>query len=296
MKKSILATVCTCLLLPAVASADNNMRDYVAAPPDTLLSLLYHYHITGDTLNTNGKKAADVDFAEELSLVREVYYFNVGSWLANAQVIVPFGHASLEAAGADQSSSGVGDIILLGTVWFVNRPATKTYLAFSPYFFLPTGEYDNRQSLNMGANRWGFREEFNFTKGFEVIPNHTAYFEVTVGEDFFTTNHDYLGGQDLSQDPIFNLESHLSYDLLKDWAVSFDYYGHWGGSSDLVGRKVDNSDVNSQTIGGTLAYNFAPGWQALLQYRQDVKNENGIDAEVIQARLCYATDFGKLFH
>ena len=65
---------------------------------------------------------------------------------------------------------------------------------------------------------------------------------------------------------------------------------------ELVGRKLDDSEVNSQTLGGTLAYNFAPGWQILLQYREDVKNENGIDAEVIQARLFYATDFGKLFH
>ena len=103
-------------------------------PPDTLL---YYYHITGNTLYVAGEKAGEVDFAEELSLWREVYYFNVGSLLANAQVIVPFGHASLEVAGADQSSSGIGDIILLGTVWFVNRPATKTYLAFSPYFSCP---------------------------------------------------------------------------------------------------------------------------------------------------------------
>ena len=295
MKKSIMAIVCTCLLLPAVVSADNNMRDYIAAPPNTLLSLFYQFHITGDTLNSNGHKAANVDFTEDLSLLREVYYFNVGSWLANAQVIVPFGNASLDAAGAHQSTSGIGDIVLFGTVWFVNRPETKTYLAFSPYFFLPTGEYDNKQTLNMGANRWGFREELNFTKGFEVIPNHPVYFEVTVGEDFFTTNGDYLSGNDLSQDPVFNLESHLSYDLIKNLAISFDYYGHWGGSSKLVGRAVDNSAVDSQTIGGTLAYNFTPGWQVLLQYKEDVQNENGINAETIQARLFYAVDFGKIF-
>ena len=37
-----------------------------------------------------------------------------------------------------------------------------------------------------------------------------------------------MGGQDLAQDPIYNLESHLSY-LTKALAISFDYYGHWGG-------------------------------------------------------------------
>ena len=140
------------------------------------------------------------------------------------------------------------------------------------------------------------QEELNFTKGFEIIPNHSIYFEGTVGEDFFTTNDDYLNGKDLSQDPVFNLESHLSYDLIKNLVISFDYYGHWGGSSKLVGREVDNSAVDSQTIGGTLAYNLTPSWQVLLQYKEDVQNTNGINAQTIQARLFYATDFGKIFH
>ena len=63
MKKGFMAIVCTCLLLPAVVSADNNMRDYIAAP-QRLLSLLYHYHITGNTLYVAGEKAGEVDFAE----------------------------------------------------------------------------------------------------------------------------------------------------------------------------------------------------------------------------------------
>lgn len=296
MKHGILALVCSILLIPAVVSADNLMRDYIAAPPGTLLSLLYYNHVSGDTLNVNGDKAADIDFAEELFLLREVYYFNMGSMLANAQVIVPFGNASLDVAGPGQNSSGIGDIILLGTIWLVNSPQSKTYLAFSPYFFLPTGEYDSDQGLNLGGNRWAFREEVNFTQGFDLIPNHLLYFEVTTGFDFYTTNDDYLGGQDLAQDPLFNLESHLSIDLAKNWAVSFDYYGHWGGSTELDDVEVANSEINSQTIGGTLTYSFAPGWQLLLQYKEDVKNDNGIEAEVVQARIFYATDFGNLFH
>ncbi len=100
----------------------------------------------------------------------------------------------------------------------------------------------------------------------------------------------------MAQDPLFNLESHLSIDLAKNWAVSFDYYGHWGGSTELDDVEVANSEINSQTIGGTLTYSFAPGGQLLLQYKEDVKNDNGIEVEVVQARIFYATDFGNLFH
>ena len=298
MKKCFLAVICACLLCPALARADNNTRDYVAAPPGTLLSLLYYFHITGDTLNVNGDKAADVDLTEELFLLREVYYFNAGSMLANAQVILPFGNASLEvdAASLDESSSGIGDLILLGTLWFVNNPESKTYFAFSPYFFLPTGDYSNDQSLNLGGNRWAFREEFNFTKGFTVIPDHNLYFEVTTGFDFFAANDEFDGNHELTQDPVYNLEGHVSYDVAKNVAISFDYYGHWGGDKQIDDVDQPNSEADSQTLGGTITYNFAPGWQFLLQYKEDVANENGIEAEVIQARLFYAFDFGKLFH
>lgn len=292
MKKCFLSLVCACLLLPSIAHADNNMRDYLPAPAGTLLNLVYYFHISGDTANVDGHKAADVDFDEDLFLLREVYYFNLGPFLANAQIIVPFGHASLEVGGDDQSSSGLGDIMLLSTLWLVNQPENDLYLAFSPYLFLPTGEYDNDQTLNMGANRWAFRGEFNLTKGFEVVPDHKLYFEVTTGLDVFSRNDDFLDGHDMDQDPLFNLESHLSYDLTKTVAASLDYYGHWGGSVDVDGDDVEDSETNSQTLGGTLTWGFAPGWQALAQYRHDVYNENGIEAQTIQARIFYAFDLG----
>lgn len=287
MKKGILAIVCTCLLMPAVGFADNLMRDYIAAPPNTLLSLLYYNHTEID----------DSDVTVDIGMLREVYYFNIGSYLANAQIIIPFGEISLDDAGAlDDSSSGIGDVMLLGTFWFVNDAKSKTYFAFSPYFFLPTGDYDENQAVNLGGNRWTFREEFNFTKGFEITPDHNLYFEITTGIDFFTDNDELPGNSELSQDPIFNLESHLSYDLTKSLALSLDYYGHWGGTTEIDGVDQDNS-LNTQSLGTTLAFNFAPGWQAMLQYRHDVQvADDGPEAEVIMARLFYATDFGKLFH
>lgn len=292
MRRCFLSLVCACLLVPTVALADNNMRDYVPAPAGTLLNLGYYFHISGDQANANGHKAADVDFDEDLALLREVYYFNLGRYLAAAQIIVPFGRVSLDAGGTEQDSSGLGDIMLFGTVWLVNQPENKLYLAFSPYFFLPTGAYDDSQSVNMGANRWAFRGEVNLTKGFEIVPEHNLYLEVTTGFDAFSTNKDYLGDHDMDQDAIYNLESHISYDLTKTVAASVDYYGHWGGAVAVDNANVEDSDINTQTLGGTLTWGFAPGWQGLLQYRHDVHTRTGVEAQVIQARIFYAFDLG----
>ncbi|MEN6440364.1 MAG: transporter [Syntrophobacter sp.] len=299
MKKAIFALfLCACLAISGVASADNDARDYIPAPAGTILSLLYYFHVSGDSMHTNGNETAKINFTENLGMWREVFFFNLGPFIADAQLVVPFGNASLDIPGAGvygMSSSGISDPMILGTIWFVNRPQSKTWLGFSPYFFLPVGNYSDSQTVNMGSNRWAFREELVFTQGFEVIPNHNAYFEVTVGGDFFTDNTDYIGGTKLGQDPIFNLESHLSYDLTKDWWISADFYSHWGGRQSVDSYDVENSKVNSQTVGGTLAYNLSPSWQILFQYKGDVAVQNGIPAQTFQTRLCYITDFGKLF-
>ena len=295
MKKGVLALICTCLLIPSVSSAAN-MRDYIPAPPDTLLSMLYYHHISGDDLNVNGNTVADVDLSQNLYFLREVYYTKIGSIVADPQFILPFGTASLESGGIEQDSDGIGDLILLCTFWLVNNPESKTYLGVTPYLYLPTGEYDENQGFNMGANRYAFQGEVGFVKGWEITPGHNLYFEVAPSVFVYGDNDDYLGSNELSQDPVFALESHLSYDLTPSLALGVSYFGQWGGESEVNDLKVDGSEINTQTVGATLAFNFAPGWQCLFQYKQDVKVDYGIKAQVVQARLFYATDFGGIFH
>jgi len=294
MQKGILAViVCACLLVPAVASAENLARDYIPAPPGTVLSLLYWNHITSNSAYANGNKVADIDFSANVGLWREVYYFQVGPFQAAADFIVPFGNKSL--SNPDDSASGVGNPILLGTLWLLNRPSCKSYLAFSPYFFLPLGQYNNN-GLSMADNRWTFREEANFTQGFEVLPNHNAYIEVTVSGDFYTSNNNFgPNGTTQTQNPLFNLESHLSYDLTKDWWIAADFYGRWGGAQSFDQFSGINK-TNVQALGGTLAYNLTPGWQVLFQYRGDVATQNGALTQTFLARILYATDFGKFTH
>jgi len=280
--------ICACMLVPVAASAENLARDYLPAPPGTVASMLYWNHVSSNSLYADGEKTAGADYSGNIGLWREVYYWQLGPFQGAVDFIVPFGNQSL--SNPDDSASGVGDPILLGTIWFLNKTSTKSYIGFTPYFFLPFGQY-NRSGLSMGDNRWAFREELNYTQGFEVIPNHNAYFEITVSGDFFTDNNDYgATGTTQSKDPLFNLESHLSYDLTKDWWISADFYGRWGGAISYD-QLTGISRTNTQAIGGTLAYNIIPGWQILMQYRGDVAVDNGYQTQTFLARLLYATNF-----
>ncbi|NSW86876.1 MAG: transporter, partial [Syntrophobacteraceae bacterium] len=133
------------MLIPATASAQNNARDGIAAPPGTILSVLYGYHYFGDYLKADGKTVPmdKVDLQGNYGLWREVFYFQVGSFVANAQFLLPFGNASLDLNHTSLSTSGIGDPSILTTFWFINRESTKTYLSFTPWFYFPLGNYSN---------------------------------------------------------------------------------------------------------------------------------------------------------
>jgi hypothetical protein len=160
------------------------------------------------------------------------------------------------------------------------------------------GEYDNdKHGLNLAGNRWKFQEELGFVKGFPVLPDHNAYFELQLAGVFQTDNDDVsIGGREVeeSTDPILKVESHLSYDITKAFYASADYYFHWGGEDTLDGVKQDD-ELNTHTLGGTLGWNIAPSFQLLLQYKHDVQVDNGPEQQVVLFRFLYACDVGYLF-
>jgi len=291
MKKSVLVVICICLLIPSVTWATSNMRDYIPAPPDTLLSILYYNNVRADDFYQDGNKVGDVDLSQNLFLLREVYYTKIGSIVADPQFILPFGDASL----GDDDSDGIGDLVLLCTFWVVNNPETKTYVGVTPYLYLPTGAYDENSSINLGSNRYAFQAEVGFVKGWEVQPGHNLFFEVSPSVTVYGDNDDYGANGELSQDPVFALESHLSYDLTSKLVVGLSYYGQWGGERENDFGVESGTKLSNHALGVEMAYNFAAGWQFLLQYKQDIDVDYGVKAKIVQGRLFYAFDVNSLF-
>ena len=276
----------------------NAPRDYIPAPPGCLAILMYYTHSSADSLYFDGKKVADdVDFKGNVGLFRPVYYMEAGPFLMDPQLILPFGDLSLESddLGLDLSSTGIGDPILLATLWLLHNPESKTWLGFTPFFFLPIGEYDNDGALSLGENRWRFRTELGFVKGFEVLAGHNAYFELTLGGDFFLENDDFgPESSSLEQDPVFNLETHVNYDITDSFFVSGDYYYRHGGETEIDGLRQDDT-LNTHTLGFSLGYNIATNYQLLFQYQHDVDVDSGLPTQALTFRFMYACDVGYLF-
>ncbi len=312
MKRFVhIIAVCVCvalllsgiaLLLPGRAMADNNARDYIPAPSGTLAILTYYEHVSGNDFYVKGKKVTgNLGLSENIGIFRPIYYVDtptlwfIPSIRSAPQAVIPFGSASLDGSVfRDTSSTGFAPPFFLSQFWLYNNPKTNLYVGFSPFVFLPIGNFDSKRPINLGQNRWQFRQELNVTKGFEVIPGHFAYAEVTVaGQEFTNQTPSNAFGQTLSQSPEFDVEGHLSYDLTKTMFAAVDYYGHFLGQQ-TVGSVSLNNPISSNAIGGTLAYAFAPGYQLMLQYRSDVSVENGPRTNTILFRFLWATDVESL--
>lgn len=270
----------------ASAYADNDPRDYVPLPAGTTLIASYFSHISATNAYSKGNKvASNMNLSANIGMIRPVYYMKLGPFTIDPQAIIPFGVQTLQtntAAGGEISSSGLADPIVTATIWFINDPASKTYLGFTPWFFLPLGEYDKNKAVNLGGNRFMFREEVGFVKGVADFN-----IDLTASVDFFTDN-DKVGPTDakMSQDPIFNFETHLSYDINKNFFTSVDYFYHNGGKTTVAGVKNDDA-IDTHAAGVTLGFMLSPSYQLLFKYKQDLAVENGLKTSTIGTRLAY---------
>jgi len=307
------------MLLPSRAMADNNARDYIPAPAGILAILTYYEHVSAQNLYVKGSTGpnhggtSDLGFTANIGILRAIYYCDIptpwGPMRAAPQFLIPFGETTLNGAiGGNVNASGFAAPILASQFWLYRNDTSKSYVAFTPFVFFKAGQYNAYKqllptALNLGTNRWQFRQELNGTQGFEVIPGHNAYIELTLGVDEFTNNTNisgWTGGaitQTLSQRPVFNVEGHVSYDLTKAVFAAVDFYGHYGGNWQVTGNggpDVKIGAMGESAIGMTLAYSFAPGYQLMAQYRGDVAVANGPGANIFLLRFLWATDMNSL--
>jgi hypothetical protein len=300
--------LCLVLVLPCAASAAvfNLARDYIPAPPGTLAILTYYQFVSAQYAYVNGTKVTnDLGLNEHIGLFRPVYWLKAGPLIIDPQFIIPFGYAAINQgagpASFNTSSTGFGDPLWFATFWFLHNDDTKTYVGFTPILITPLGTYNSNKAINLGANRWSVDLQLGGVKGFTVMPGHNIYFEAQVHGQFYTNNTDALNPGilveprhgTLSQNPELDFEGHVSYDITKTAWASFDYYGALLGEQKFNGVALNNS-LSNHSLGVTVAYSFAPGYQLALQYRGDVATLSGPQTNIITARFLWATDLKSL--
>jgi len=194
--------------------------------------------------------------------------FSLFDRAAMAAVLLPMGRISgdVTVAGktSNQSASGFGDPMLEFKINVLGPPAQKNIpdlLRYEPGFSvnlladlaLPIGEYDSSQPLNLGQNRWYGRlgAPIVWQLG-PWVPGKRTTLEFLPAVWLFGDNSDYVGGQTLKTDPLFQLDAHLTRDFTEQFWGSLDAAWYYGGQASING--VSGEKLNNLGVGLTLGY------------------------------------------
>ena len=281
LQRCMPATALTIALLgqPAHATSTPDAGDYTALPPGTDVSLLYLQNLRADDTYVNGNKAAlpkDLDLNLKLGLFRQIHYFSLGGYTANAQVIVPFARQTVGLT--DTSSSGIGDIIFGGTLWTIANAASGENLGYSVFITAPTGA-DKDKGFAISDNRWAADLQVGYIR--KLAPKWTL--DLIAQAELYQNRRD-TGSQ---KDTLGRAFAHLRYHISEATYVAGSLRYAIGAKETLNGTTISGSKRDTN-ITLTWASFLTKQVQLQTQYSQDIHVENGPKLNTIALRLLYA--------
>jgi len=249
-------------LVPVAAFAqDLEPRRWTHLPVGTDVAGVSYLYTSGDVLFDPVLELEDVTVESHSAIVSYLRTFELLGTTGRLDWIVPIQSTRWEGrvsgTQASRDADGFGDPQVRLSVNFVGSPALsgadfKQYRMDHPVHtivgaaligVLPLGEYDSERLLNLGQNRFIIRPQL----GVVHLRGPWSY-ELTTSADFFTDNHDFFGGNDLEQDPVFAAQAHVVRTLPNNWWVSVGTAYSTGGESTVNG--VDKDDERRNLLAG----------------------------------------------
>ena len=207
------------------------------------------------------------DFEAKIAMLGYTKLLPLFGRAGSASLILPVGSLQGEVAGIpiarQQTGRGFGDPMLQLDVNLCGAPAInslKDMLRYEPKFTVdllgnvafPVGEYDGGAALNLGMNRWYGRVGAPMMLSLGPwIPGEKTTLEAVPAVWIFGENTD-VKGKTLKNDPLFQLEGHLTRDFNDEGWGSVDVLWIKGAEPELAG--VKGKKISNVTVGFTLGF------------------------------------------
>jgi hypothetical protein len=177
-------------------------------------------------------------------------------------LILPYsqltGTGKLGGQSINASSEGLSDPLIKASVNLYGAPALsldqfKNYqqdliIGASLAASIPWGHYNNEQMINVGANRWFIQPGVGASQA--VGPWR---FELAGAATIYTSNTSFLGGNTLSQNPVYSTQTHVIYYFPSTAWISADATYYVGGKTYVNSMSVSGSQENWR-FGATFSY------------------------------------------
>ena len=264
----------------AFALADKtHPRDYIPAPPGTDVGVFYLDHRSGNSLNSNGSEVANnADLSVNVATARYIHYTEVGGYTIDPQIVVPY--ADLDLGIAQQSSTGVGDVVIGAPFWLINDNEKKEWFSIAPFLWVPVGAYDENKAVNFGTNTYRPLLGFGYVKGL----TDKLYIDFVGDIEWSTDNDSPNGGSRLEKDPVYRLNSMLSYNLSDTGYIWGKYVIQKGGEQKLDGVSLNNKQDDRTLVVGYSNW-ISKSTQFQAEYSTDLQVENGVEVDGFSLRM-----------
>ena len=236
------------------------------------------------------------NYAHHFTLPRLKRPASLSVAIAGGNVDVDADVNGLSPGGAfSQSSSGFADPNMQLVVNLFGTPPLKSgvdLLNYEPTWTLdaavllafPIGEYDDDKVANMGLNRWYGRIALPAKYHFGVFhPGHMSSLEVIPSVWLFAENDDFVG-QKLKNDPLWQVEAHLTHDFTPSFVGSLDLVYRSGFQSEIDGDEVGKK-IKIGLLGFTLHYQVTDNLGIRTGFSSNVFGDDDLDSSLIRIQF-----------
>ena len=244
--------------------------------------------LSGNTnpFDPSNRVTPDANFDATMAMTGWAHTYTLGDRSAMGAVILPMGRVSGGVGAISETSRGFGDPMLEFNYNLIGPKAQKTIpdvLRYEPGFSLdllvdlalPIGQYDSKQSVNLGQNRWYGRlgTPIVWQLG-DWVPGRRTTLELLPAVWLFGDNTDFVG-KTLKTDPMFQLDAHLTRDFAERIWGALDLTYYKGGGSTING--VTGGKLNNVGVGLTLGYTVNENMNLTFGYKSTVNDSAPTD-------------------
>ena len=244
--------------------------------------------LSGNTnpFDPSNRVTPDANFDATMAMTGWAHTYTLGDRSAMGAVILPMGRVSGGVGAISETSRGYGDPMLEFNYNLIGPKAQKTIpdvLRYEPGFSLdllvdlalPIGQYDSKQSVNLGQNRWYGRLGTPVVWQLGAwVPGRRTTLELLPAVWLFGDNTDFVG-KTLKTDPMFQLDAHLTRDFAERIWGALDLTYYKGGGSTING--VAGGKLNNVGVGLTLGYTVNENMNLTFGYKSTVNDSAATD-------------------
>lgn len=279
------------------AAQELEPRSYAAAPTGLNLLVGGYVRSTGEVLPDPSAPISNIEARIDAALVGYARTFDFLGRSSSIAIAAPYVNAHVIGLVSGTTPghvdrTGLGDTRVRLAVNLYGSPAQSpaefareephTTFGASITVAMPTGQYDSGRLINIGAHRWAVKPEIGF-----AYPYGRWVFEGYAGVWIFSDNGNYFGGRLREQDPMHNLQAHISYTFRPRLWLAFDSTWYDGGETSIDG--VSRLDRQSNTrLGATLSLPLTARQSLKLGWSNGVSTRIGSDFDTWGVFWTYA--------